>query len=142
MLELEEVKAHIEQRLGAYKRLLQAVLDDYDAMSDAHERSRRVGQFVDFDAEWELRVHRNMIEQLRAEMVAQIETLQKYAIELERRASKAGHATKKELPKPESQPSSQQSIKVRLEATRRLLRLRIAKRDEEGPEPGRGRIPA
>ncbi len=140
MLHIQEIQAGIEQRLGSYKQLLQAIVDKYNTMDEEREYARRAAtsspqgkwsasyylKDVDFDTDWELRVHRNMTEQLRAELVEEVQALQKYAAELERRVSKAGYDATNALPRPQSEPSAQQSTKVRNEAANRLAKLRRA----------------
>ena len=138
MLHVQEIQARIEQRLGSYNQLLQKIVNNYNAMDEDREYVRRAaasspeGRWVsrlwvddvDFDTDWELRVHRNMTEQLRAELVTEIEALQKFVAGLERRASKAGYEATNALPRPQSEPSAQQSNKVRIEAAKRLAGLR------------------
>lgn len=126
MLQVEEMKARIEQNLGAYEGLLQDIVDTFNVMYEESEYARREGIAVDLDTDWELRVRRNMAEKLRSDLLSEVEALRKYAEDLERRVSKAGHEAKNALPRPESEPSAQQSNRVRLEVAKRLSVLRRA----------------
>ncbi len=129
----------MEQRLGAYRQLLQKVMDEYNQMYEDTEYARRISIAIDFDAEWEQRVHRYMTEKLRDELLEEIRTLRKsaderaesidealreYTDDLERRATKMGYKATNALPRPPSEPSAQQSSKVRNEASKRLSELR------------------
>lgn len=78
---------------------------------------------ADFDTDWELRVHRNMIEQLRARLRDEIESLQEDTEDVMRQVGSAGERAKNKLPRPYSEPSAQQSSKVREEAANRLSDL-------------------
>ncbi|QIN82043.1 hypothetical protein GBA63_04850 [Rubrobacter tropicus] len=127
MLRVEETKARIEQRLGAYTGLLQDIVDTFNEMYEERDYERQIGIAADFDTDWELRVRRNMTEQLQSELVSEVEALRKYAEDLERRVSKTGHDAKNALPRPESEASTQQSSRVRIEAAERLSKLRRAR---------------
>ncbi len=107
--------------------MLQRIVDTFNLMYEEREHARRAGIADDLDTGWESRVYRNMTEQLRLELVSEVEALRKYTEDLERRVSKAGHDARNALPRPESEPSSQQSNRVRLEAAERLSTLRRAR---------------
>ena len=65
-----------------------------------------------------------MTEQLRSELVSEAEALRKHADDLERRVSRAGYDAMNALRRPQSEPSAQQSSRVRIEAAKRLSALR------------------
>lgn len=145
ILDPERIKRQIEKDMQFYEQLQMQIVEQYRTKEAKREAARQMArgeitesaskllgygelredlQDVDFDADWELRVRRNMAEQLRAELVQEIEALQEYVGQLERRALKAEHETKNTLYRPTNQPSAQQSNKVRREAADRLTDLR------------------
>lgn len=150
-LDVDGFEHLIEKGRESYEALLDTVVNDYRAMEarrqEARETWRRVraepssarrgeeGKLryyaaedgyrqAEFETDWQLRLHRNACEQLRSEIKEEIEQVRCTLDRLEKEAGELGERAKNGLPRPNSEVSTQQSIKVRSEAARLLSSLR------------------
>lgn len=151
VLDVEGFEHLAEKGRESYKTLLDTVVNDYRAMEvrrqEARERWRQVrdegwsgrqgeeGKLryyaaeeryheAEFGTDWELRLHRNACEQLRSEIKKEIQHVRRSLDRLEKEAGELGERAKNSLPRPNSEVSTQQSSKVRGEASRLLSSLR------------------
>jgi hypothetical protein len=150
ILDTEGIEHLLRQGRESYTGLLDMVVRDYRALEarreEAREAVRRVNKEVgfpqsdedrlryyaahealsdaEFDTDWQLRVNRNACEQLRSALKEEIQYLRRSLDQLEKEAGELGERAKNSLPRPHSEPSTQQSSRVREQASRLLSVLR------------------
>jgi len=79
---------------------------------------------AEFDTDLQLRLHGNACEQLRSEIKEELQHVRHTLDNLERDVGEFGERAKNSLPRPNSEVSTQQNIKVRTEVSHLLSLLR------------------